>query len=57
MDSHDWFVMLGILQANYRPRVLSIEFNSNYFFPTHVNGTGIAAAELDSTYLKQAETR
>jgi hypothetical protein len=55
MDSHDWFVMLGILQANYRPRVLSIEFNSNYFSPTHVNGTGIAAAELDPTYSRKQE--
>jgi hypothetical protein len=30
MDSHDIFVLLGILEAGFRPRVLSAEFNSNY---------------------------
>eukprot|EP00624_Nannochloropsis_granulata_P005492 evm.model.NODE_39238_length_13635_cov_75.116829.1 len=32
MDSHDLFVWKAILEAGYRPRVISTEFNSNYPF-------------------------
>jgi len=30
MDSHDLFVWKAILEAGYRPRLMSTEFNSNY---------------------------
>lgn len=30
MDSHDIFVLRGILNAGYRPRVFTTEYNSNY---------------------------
>ncbi|CAF4022992.1 unnamed protein product, partial [Rotaria sp. Silwood1] len=30
MDSHDLWVFRSILQAGYRPRVITTEFNSNY---------------------------
>jgi hypothetical protein len=30
MDSHDIFVLQGILEGGYRPRVISHEYNSNY---------------------------
>ncbi len=50
MDSHDWFVMLGILEAGYRPRVVTLELNTNYYAPDHAPGIGIAAAELDPNW-------
>ncbi|CAF3463122.1 unnamed protein product, partial [Rotaria sp. Silwood2] len=30
MDSHDLWIMRSILQAGYRPRIFTTEFNSNY---------------------------
>ena len=30
MDSHDLWVFRGILQAGYRPRVITTEYNANY---------------------------
>lgn len=30
MDSHDLFVMKGILDAGFRPRVITTEYNSNF---------------------------
>ena len=30
MDSHDLFVMKGILEAGFRPRVITTEYNSNF---------------------------
>jgi hypothetical protein len=30
MDSHDIFVMSGILEAGYRPRIISTEYNDNF---------------------------
>jgi len=31
MDSHDFWVFRAILQAGYRPRVITTEYNSNYY--------------------------
>ncbi|CAF4399386.1 unnamed protein product [Rotaria sp. Silwood2] len=30
MDSHDLWIIRSILQAGYRPRIITTEFNSNY---------------------------
>src|SRR3989304_5919266 len=42
IDSFDWFVANSILKANYRPRVITMEYNQNF-------NTGDAIAELDPT--------
>lgn len=30
MDSHDYFVLRAILESEYKPRVISVEYNSNW---------------------------
>lgn len=42
IDSFDWFVANSILKANYRPRVITMEYNQNF-------NTGDAIAEMDPT--------
>jgi hypothetical protein len=44
MDSHDIFVMSGILEAGYRPRIISTEYNDNF-------GLDWSLAQLDPELL------
>ena len=48
MDSHDLFVLRSILKAGFRPRVLTTEFNPNYW------GRPLAISQLDPTLGKNA---
>jgi len=50
MDSHDIFVLQGILEAGYRPRVLSHEYNSNY-------PLGSEISMIDPSFLQEEELR
>lgn len=51
MDSHDWFVALGIFEAGYRPRVITFEFNLNYVTESLIN---LPIAVLDPTFETKA---
>jgi hypothetical protein len=48
MDSHDWFVGLGIFEAGYRPRVVSFEYNGNYLIPPELSEAPLSM--FDPTY-------
>ena len=43
MDSHDLFVIRAILRSGYRPRLVTVEFNANYW------GRPLAISQLDPT--------